>query len=589
MKYPMNAFTGLFVLLFVQLLAGQTVRVDIDATKEIRRVNPLLFGINTARWDESLFPGPSDEMLLTADRDAIEKVKASGVTLLKYPGGNDADAYTWNAADNSESEMDTDEYIAFCRGTGAAPFITINFNAQPELAAAWVRYCNKERGYGVKYWEVGDEQWGTWAKGHAPPEEYAKKYIKFVKAMKEVDPTIKVATNVPLGVHPENWTERVLKAAGPYVDLITFTFFPQKWGEENDDTLFASVPLFRSLVLQLRNDVERVLGKQGADSILYVNVGYNSVNHSPGPQTLQVVNALWTAEMLGVMAETGVDIGCYWALHNYYPPRNGDYGYLSSEGSNSPRYPYYVFQMMKGRFSGTVIQSTCSDPVLAVYASKSENRVAAILLNKDRTRRRSVVLDLKGFKGSSTASVWLLDEKHKNSKMTDVSGRAGEYALVMPPYSMIAVDIIHADSVVPPANLARVAECSASSYSTIGPNFKPASAVDGKFSTKWNSAAWTKSNGNESQWFQLMWKKSQQFNRLKIHWGTTYATEYSVLLSADGKRWKPVFQVKEGKGGVEQIDVPLSTARAVRIEGKRGSKGISAYSIREIEVYHTPK
>jgi hypothetical protein len=587
MKNLVNVFTGLLVLLSVQPLVGQTVRVEIDASKEIRRLNPLLFGINTARWDESLFPEPFDEMLVTADRDAIEKVKASGITLLKYPGGNDADAYTWNAADNSASEMDTDEYIAFCRATGAVPFITINFNASPELAAAWVHYCNNERGYNVKYWEVGDEQWGTWAKGHAPPEEYAKKYIIFVKAMKAVDPTIKVATNVPLGSHPENWTERVLKAAGPYIDLLTFTFFPQKWGEENDDTLFASVPTFRSLVLQLRSDVERVLGKQGADSILYVNVGYNSVNHSPGPQTLQVVNALWTADMLGVMAETGVDIGCYWALHNYYPPRKGDYGYLSSEGSNTPRYPYYVFQMMKGRFSGTVIQSKCSDPALAVHASKSEKKVSAFLLNKDKKKKRSIVLELRGFKGSSSASVWLLDKRNKNSRLSDITGKKGNYSLVIPSYSMIAIDIIGADSVVPPPNLARMAECSASSYSTIGPKFKPSSAVDGKLYTKWNSAAWTKSNGNESQWFQLTWKKSQRFDRMRIHWGVTYATDYTVLVSADGKRWKPVLQIKEGKGGVEQLDVPRADARAVRIEGKRGSKGISAYSIREIEVYYS--
>jgi hypothetical protein len=110
--------------------------------------------------------------------------------------------------------MDTDEYLALCRAVDAEPFITINFNASPQLAADWVRYCNRERGYNVKYWEVGDEQWGTWAKGHAPPEVYAKKYLTFVRAMKAVDPTIKIATNVPLGPHPEQGTTRVLKAAG---------------------------------------------------------------------------------------------------------------------------------------------------------------------------------------------------------------------------------------------------------------------------------------------------------------------------------------------------------------------------------------
>ena len=222
----------------------QTVSILVQTQLVHNPINPLLYGINTARWDESLFPERAEDILLSCDRDAISKMKASGVTLLKYPGGNDADAYIWNAPDNNPAEMDTDEYIALCRALGAEPFITINFNAPVQLAADWVRYCNRERGYNVKYWEVGDEQWGAWAKGHAPPEVYAKKYITFVRAMKDVDPAIKVATNVPLGPHPEQWTARVLKAAGKYVDLITFTFYPQQWGKEHDDSLFASVDLY---------------------------------------------------------------------------------------------------------------------------------------------------------------------------------------------------------------------------------------------------------------------------------------------------------------------------------------------------------
>ncbi len=224
---------------------AQDVTVTIDAGQRLGPINPLLYGINTARWDESLFPSAADCMLLTCDRDAIAKVKASGVTMLKYPGGNDADSYVWNSPENNPSEMDTDEYLAFCREVGAEPFITINFNQPPELAAAWVRYCNTGNRHHVMYWEVGDEQWGWWAKGHSTPEAYASKYVTFVRAMKAVDPTIKVATNVFLGVHPEQWTERVLAAAGEYIDMLTVTFYPQEWGKENDDTLLSSTTTYR--------------------------------------------------------------------------------------------------------------------------------------------------------------------------------------------------------------------------------------------------------------------------------------------------------------------------------------------------------
>src|SRR5690625_3862395 len=95
-------FVFLLVSLFLPQLvfhgfAASSVSVGVDVSKVGRKVNPWLYGINTAHWDESLFPGPADEMLLTADREAISLIRDSGVTLLKYPGGNAADSYIWNS------------------------------------------------------------------------------------------------------------------------------------------------------------------------------------------------------------------------------------------------------------------------------------------------------------------------------------------------------------------------------------------------------------------------------------------------------------------------------------------------------------
>ena len=573
------------LLLVVSFSLARQAKVEIDWSNRVRPINPWLYGINTARWDESLFPGPSDEMLMTADRDAIEKIKASGITLLKYPGGNDADQYVWNSSANNATEMNTDEYIALCRAVGAEPFITVNFNESPDLAAEWVRYCNIVKGYDVKLWEVGDEQWGTWARGHAPPEEYAKKYISFVKAMRAVDPSIKVATNVPLGPHPENWAERVLQAAGEYVDMLTYTFFPQPSGKENDDTLLTSVGEFRALANKLRNDVEQAVGPQKASSILFINVGYNSASHSPGPQTLQMINAIWTADMLGTMAELGTDIACFWALHNFYPPRGGDYGYISSEGLNTPRYSYYVFPMFSQHLKGNLIATTSSDASVSAYASRFGKTLSLIIINKDKRSHRSLEIDLKNFAPHAEAKAWILDEKRRYSQLTDISQVSERFPVKVPPYSITAIELIERDSVVPPVNIARQATATASSYSMIGPHFKPASAIDGKLYTRWNSAAWTKSNGQEAQWFQLAWRKLQNIGFVRTCWGETYGSDYKLLSSADGKKWETLHEVTNGRGGVEDVAVGHIKARYLKIEGSRGTKGISAYSIREIEVY----
>jgi hypothetical protein len=583
--------TKSFGMLFLVLVCTggavppRTVQVTVQAQLVHHPINPLLYGINTARWDESLFPERAEKMLLSCDRDAVAKIQASGVTLLKYPGGNDADAYVWNAPDNNPAEMDTDEYLALCRAVDAEPFITVNFNAPPQLAADWVRYCNRERGYNVKYWEVGDEQWGTWAKGHAPPEVYAKKYLTFVRAMKAVDPTIKVATNVPLGPHPEQWTTRVLKAAGRHVDLITFTFYPQQWGKEDDDSLLASVDVYRRQFLDLRREVVQALGVRRGRSLWLVNVGYNSVNHSPGPQTLQMVNALWTAEMLGTMAETGTDMACYWAIHNAFPPRKGDYGYLSSEGTNTPSTTYRVFLMLTPRFRGVAITTVSGDPRVRAYASKKGKVLTLVLVNRDDTQSIDVSVRYEGFVPKSEGVLTLLDPRTSPAAETASTVVVDPFSFRLPSSSLNVVELVAADSVAPPANLALRASARASSFSVIGPQFGPGSAADGKSHTRWCSAAWTKSNGDEAQWLQLSWTVPQEVRRVRIFWGETWGTHYRIEVSRDAETWDILQEVTEGKGGSEEFTWAPRVCRYIRLNGIRGTKGISAYAVKEMEVY----
>jgi hypothetical protein len=367
--------------------------------------------------------------------------------------------------------------------------------------------------------------------------------------------------------------------------MLTYTFFPQQSGKENDDTLMTTVGKFRSLVTTLREDVGRAMGSQKAASLLFINVGYNSVSHSPGPQTLQMINAVWTADMLGSMAELGTDIACFWALHNFYPPRGGDYGYISSDAANTPRYSYYVFPLFSQHLKGDLIATGSSDASVSAYASRFGKTLSLILINKGRRSHRSLEIDLKDFVPHPVAKVWTLDEKRKYNQLKDITQVSERFAVKVTPYSITAIEMVERDSVFPPVNIARQAKVTASSYSTIGPHFKPASAIDGKLHTRWNSAAWTKSNGQESQWFQLAWPKLQHIGFVRLYWGEMYGTNYKLLSSADGKKWETLHEVTNGHGGVEEIAVGHTKARYLKIDGSRGTKGISAYSIREIEVY----
>lgn len=161
------------------------------------------------------------------DCDVVRLIKDSRLPILRYPGGNFVSGYHWrdgvgpvnkrpmtfNAAWNhmEYNHVGTAEFVQFCRAVDCAPMICVNAgNGTPEEAAQWLEYCNggvdtrfgalrKKHGHGepfnIRYWEIGNELYGSWQIGHCTPDEYAERYEKFHRAMKAVDPSIRIIAN----------------------------------------------------------------------------------------------------------------------------------------------------------------------------------------------------------------------------------------------------------------------------------------------------------------------------------------------------------------------------------------------------------
>jgi len=104
-------------------------------------------------------------------------------------------------------------------------------------AADWVAYCNLPGGahpmadlrakhgypepFGVKFWEMDNESL-RWFK----PEDYARAVVVYSKAMKIVDPTIKIGL-ITYGDEYKANVREMLEIAGPYVDFLA----DRSWGE----------------------------------------------------------------------------------------------------------------------------------------------------------------------------------------------------------------------------------------------------------------------------------------------------------------------------------------------------------------------
>jgi alpha-L-arabinofuranosidase len=197
----------------------------------------------------SLEPGDATDGVRA---DVLDRIQALRPSFLRWPGGNVAQDYHWiwgvgprdrrptwsNLSWKNEPEpgdFGTDEYIALSRRIGAEPTLTVNVEgrgATAEEASAWVEYCNgpatsryggmraangHPQPFGVKYWEIGNEIWGDWVRGHSNAETYARNYKRYYDSMRAVDPTIRF---IAVGDNDMEWNRTVLRRVGRYIDYL---------------------------------------------------------------------------------------------------------------------------------------------------------------------------------------------------------------------------------------------------------------------------------------------------------------------------------------------------------------------------------
>lgn len=532
------------------------VEITVDRETEMSRVSPLILGVNTACWDEQLFPGTVDDWELTFDQVGVARVKDAGLRFLRFPGGRDGDDYIWNSPTNSPLRMDTDEFIVFCRLAGATPSITVNYTASPDLAADWVRYANKVKGYGVHYWEVGDEEYFLVDAG-----AYAARLVAFAKAMKAQDPSIAVGANI--SPSRADWSRRVLREAGRYIDFVVHNWYPQNRGKEDDAYLLSTPPQLARDVTSIRKMLQdEVPGRAGS---IEVHVGgYNSVNYGPGPQTTSMVNALWLADVIGTMARAGVDAAGFWALHNVYPPGGGDYGLVTSTPENRPYPTYYVFQLYKDHFGEKYISSESNDERVAVHASASGDatggKVYLTVVNKTLDELAASV-KVSRFSSGPRGEVWVLASPNGPMRADDIVVTNGSAELNLPPRSITAVTFRGKAGAPPaPRNLALGARAVASSTAEVDGMFRVESAVDGDMRTRWASRIWRK----EPEWFQVDLGREELIGSIVLNWELG-ATWYTIQVSSDGAAWKLVAEKKSRGVGREVIQFDPQKARYVKL------------------------
>ncbi len=444
---------------FTAAPAPALVHLDVNATNTVRSADPRWFGLNTAVWD-SFFDS-------TSTSNALKDV---GCLSLRFPGGSLSDNYDWYTGTDGGTTRPTKwpNFMHVATNAGVQAFITVNYGTgTSNKAADWVKSANITNKCNFKYWEIGNECYGTWEidTNTVPhdPYTYATRAAGYIGLMKLADPSIKVgvvaapgedsyinnsnhaAFNPRTGQTHYGWTPvmlTTLKNLGVTPDFLVHHVYPQYTPSGGTPPVNDSDPLVLQASLnwardaaELRQEISDYFGT-GGTNIELVCTENNSDAGALGRQLTSIVNGLYIADSMAQLMKTEFNAYTFWDLRNgrgtdgtfdptLYGWRTfGDEGIMYNTNSTGiDRYPaYYGFKLMQffARPGETVLNAGSDYLLLSAYAARKTNGTLNLLvINKDSVTNLTAQITLSNFSPSSTASVWSYGIPQDEAKRTN--------------------------------------------------------------------------------------------------------------------------------------------------------------------------
>lgn len=421
------------------------------------------------------------------DPQAVAQLRDLKTGWIRWPGGNLASGYRWRDGVGPQDErpslpnpswpglspnfVGTDEYLRLSRRVGTEPLITVNAgDGTAEEAARWVEYVNgdttTEMGrlrarnghpepYNVRYWNIGNELWGNWQVGYTNPAEHARRYAAFARAMRAVDPSIRVVANAHGGHSespPEPWNRPLLDNYGPELDILdvhTYVDVPRQPGlSANDQVLLLSaIPLsYEQWLAEFRGDLRR----RGLERVRVIVGEYAGSARTDSPETTRIGRLLASAAYLHAFMRQGeYIIGANATEYSPFDPRALQFGRMH------PRYD--LFRMYATHAGTRPVEAVLETPVrqqdrrvgrdvipifnlplvdAVTLKDATDGSLSISLINRNMTDPVPVEIRLEGFRPQSSGR-WLLWGAPRADGVREQSLPAGEtFSVTLPPHSV---------------------------------------------------------------------------------------------------------------------------------------------------------
>jgi hypothetical protein len=436
-----DASTNPFFIDDMRLIAAAkpaTVNVSVNANQTVRTVSGRVFAVNT---------GAGDTDLNTPATKAI--LNDIGNTCMRWPGGSYGDDYHYTNEPSGGSH--STDFIALATNAHSQAFIIVNYGSStPEEAAYAVRMFNVTNHSNFKYWEIGNENFGTWETDNntnAPfkahdPWTYAMRFTNYYAQMKAVDPTIKIGVvidptedgyanytdhpvvNPRTGVTHNGWTPVMLtymRSNNCMPDFVIEHNYGPTAGD-TQDLLYSKG--WASDAANLRQILNDYLGNAATNVTLEVTENGTGDDR----QNVSLPGGLFYTDSIGQILQTEFNSRVWWDLRNghgtvanpdpaFYGWRTNadgsvltDGGLVYGLGGAGNVYPTYYCGKLMPKFAAdgdTVVRATSDYPLLATYAVKRANGTLTLLvINKSASSTLTANFNLSGYVPYTNAALY---------------------------------------------------------------------------------------------------------------------------------------------------------------------------------------
>ncbi|UCH14889.1 MAG: alpha-N-arabinofuranosidase [Bacteroidales bacterium] len=202
--------------------------------------------------------------------DVVEALKKTNIPNLRWPGGCFADEYHWMdgigpredrpeminthwGGVTEDNSFGTHEFFDLCQQLNTEPVICGNVGSGTvEEMSKWVEYINsdnispmadlrrkngQEKAWGIKYWDVGNENWGCG--GHMTAEFYADQYKRYATFCRNYGENRLRKIAGGANSNDLNWTETLMKKIPHWMMWgISLHYYTTNWRNKGSATEF---------------------------------------------------------------------------------------------------------------------------------------------------------------------------------------------------------------------------------------------------------------------------------------------------------------------------------------------------------------